>query len=142
MPTPGSRQPARVVRVVDGDTIIVAFHDRPDVQHRVRFLSIDTPETVDPRRPVACFGREAAAATERLVRGKSVLLEKDVTDRDRFNRLLRYVWLEDGRLVNAELVREGYATANTRPPDVKYRDLLFALERQARAERRGMFGRC
>ena len=126
------------MRVVDGDTIDVLIGGE---QLRLRYIGIDTPETVDPRRPVGCFGKEASAHNRELVEGKPVGLEKDVSETDRFGRLLRYVWL-DGRMVNARLVEEGHATASTYPPDVRHAELLAALQAEARMEGRGLWGAC
>jgi micrococcal nuclease len=128
----------RVVRIVDGDTIIVELGGR---QERVRYIGVDTPETVAPDRPPECFGKEASAANARLVEGERVRLERDVSDRDQFGRLLRYVYVED-RLINAELIRDGYATAVTFPPDVSEASRLRDLEREARSARRGLWGAC
>jgi micrococcal nuclease len=129
---------APVVRVVDGDTIIVRLGGR---QQRLRYLGMNTPESVDPRREVQCFGKEAAARNRELVDGKTVWLEKDVSDTDQYGRLLRYVSV-NGLLVNAELVREGYAHALTYPPDVRYAERFRALEREAREAKRGLWGGC
>ena len=111
----------------------------------MRYIGIDAPESVRPDSPVEPFGIEASAANAALVGGRSVLLERDVSDRDRFGRLLRYVWLEtpDRPLfVNFELVARGFATAVTFPPDVRHVDLLRAAEREARARSpRALVGR-
>lgn len=139
---PGPNGPverARVVRVVDGDTIIVALAGR---QERVRYIGLDAPESVRPDSPVEPFGVEASAANASLVGGRTVLLERDVSDRDQFGRLLRYVWLETpgGHLfVNFDLVARGFATAVTFPPDVRHVDLLRAAEREARARALGLW---
>ncbi|MSQ28491.1 MAG: hypothetical protein EXR51_10200 [Dehalococcoidia bacterium] len=125
-----------VVRVVDGDTIHVHLRGR---EQTVRYIGVDTPESVDPRRPVERLGREASQRNHQLVEGKMVTLEKDVSETDRFGRLLRYVYI-DGRMVNATLVEEGFANASAFPPDVKYRDLFARLEREARAAKRGLWG--
>jgi micrococcal nuclease len=138
-PTPYVRPgltPARVTRVVDGDTIRVEIDGR---EFRLRYIGIDTPETVDPRRPVQCFGQEASERNRQLVEGKTVGLERDVSETDDFDRLLRYVWVED-TFVNAALVEEGYALASTYPPDVRYADLFVSLQTQARATSRGLWG--
>lgn len=127
--------PVRVIRVVDGDTIEIEGGER------VRYIGIDTPETVDPRKTVQCFGVEASAKNKSLVEGKSVRLEGDVTDRDKYGRLLRYVWLDE-RLINLELVSEGYAHSYPYPPDVKYQDKISAAERAAREAGRGLWGEC
>lgn len=132
----GAREQAVVLEVIDGDTIRVRLAGR-DVS--VRYIGIDTPETVDPRRPVQCYAREASAYNDGLVRGKGIELEKDVSETDRFGRLLRYVWV-DGRMVNEVLVRDGYASAVAYAPDVKYQDRLRALEAEARAAGRGLWG--
>lgn len=124
-----------VVRVVDGDTIELA-----DGQ-RVRYLGIDTPESVDPRKGVACFGREAAERNRDLVEGQAVRLQRDVSDRDRYGRLLRYVYLGD-ELVNEQLVRDGYARTHAYPPDVRYQSRFEAAERDARAAGRGLWSAC
>ncbi len=127
---------AQVTRVVDGDTIDVVVNGS---EQRLRYIGINTPETVDPRRPVECFGREASERNRQLVEGQTVGLERDVSETDRFGRLLRYVWLGD-EMVNATLVAEGYATAATFPPDVKYAATFAALEAEARTAGRGLWG--
>jgi len=139
---PAGLTPATVTRVVDGDTIEVEVDG---VEYTLRYIGVDTPETVDPRRPVECFGREASEFNKELVLGKTVGLEKDVSDTDTFGRLLRYVWLpstgsEQGEMVNAVLVREGYAQASAYPPDVKYQEIFSRLEREAREAGRGLWG--
>ncbi len=124
---------AKVVRIVDGDTIVVALGGK---NVKVRYIGMDTPEDVDPNSPVEPMSREAAAANQSLVGGKTVVLEKDVSETDQYGRLLRYVWLSSGSgwtLVNLELVRRGLASAATYPPDVKYVDLFTSTETTARA---------
>ena len=128
--------PATVTRVVDGDTIVVEIDGR---EYKLRYIGINTPEVVDPRRPVECFGHAASDYNEGLVLGREVGLEKDVSETDEFDRLLRYVWLGD-EMVNATLVREGYAQASAYPPDVKYQDLLSSLQSEAAGEGRGLWG--
>jgi micrococcal nuclease len=132
---------AKVVRVVDGDTIVVEFGGR---QSKVRYIGMNTPETVDPATPVQWMGPEASAANASLVAAKQVVLEKDVSETDQYGRLLRYVWLTDGRswtLVDLELVERGFASVATFPPDVKYVDLFRAAERRARAAEIGLWRR-
>ena len=102
-----------VVKVIDGDTIKL---ENGEV---VRYIGIDTPETVHPSKPVQCFGKEASDKNKELVEGKVVKLEKDITNKDKYGRILRYVWVGD-LFVNDELVRQGYAYVYTYPPDVKY----------------------
>jgi micrococcal nuclease len=144
---PGGEQ-ATVTRVVDGDTIEVRITGRRDGPgageveigsvHRVRLIGIDTPESVDPRRPVECFGAEAAAAARALMEGRSVHLVKDVEETDGFDRLLRYVYL-GAEMANARLVVNGYATAYTYPPNVRHAEMLVALQRDARGAARGLW---
>ncbi len=126
---------AVVLRVIDGDTIVV---DRGNGAEKVRYIGVDTPETVDPREPVQFMGEEASAANAALVEGREVLLERDVSELDRYGRLLRYVWVEDPSqpsgwlLVNLALVARGYAQVVTYPPDVLYVDLYTAAQEAAR----------
>ncbi len=126
---------ATVVSVVDGDTIKIEGGEI------VRYIGMNTPETVAPGRPVECFGKEASAKNKELVQGKVVELERDISNRDKFGRLLRYVWL-DGELINEKLVREGFAQVSTYPPDVKYDARLLEAQRQARSEEKGLWGGC
>ncbi len=130
---------ARVVRVIDGDTIVVEFGG---AQYHLRYIGMDTPESVKPGTPVQPMALAATAANKALVEGKTVLLEKDVSETDRYDRLLRNVWVErDGRLVlvGLELVRTGFAQVTTYPPDVKYVDALLEAERSARAAGVGLW---
>lgn len=139
-PAGGDARTARVVRVVDGDTIVVALGGR---QERVRYIGVDTPETVKPQTPVQCFGKAASAANRRLVAGRRVRLVADVEARDRYGRLLAYVYREpDGLFVNAELVRRGFATVATFPPNVRHAARLRALAAQARRAGRGLWSAC
>ncbi|WP_026370365.1 thermonuclease family protein [Kallotenue papyrolyticum] len=135
---PAGLPSARVVAVIDGDTIEVQLGA---VRERLRMIGIDTPETVDPRRPVECFGREAAAMTRRLLDGQRVLLEDDPSQetRDRYGRILRYVWLPDGRLVNLELIAQGYAHEYTYAQPYKYQAIFRAAEARARRLELGLW---
>lgn len=126
---------AHVAKVVDGDTI------KLDSGETVRYIGVDTPETVHPTKPVQCYGKEASARNKELVADKEVVLEKDVSETDRYGRLLRYVWV-DGVLINQQLVAEGYAVARSFPPDVKRQDEFRAAEAQARAADRGLWHAC
>jgi micrococcal nuclease len=131
----GPTETVNVVRIVDGDTIVVSLAGK-DV--KVRYIGMDTPEDVKPESPVEPMSREAAAANTRLVGGQTVVMEKDISETDQYGRLLRYVWLHQGptwTLVNLELVRLGYATALRYPPDVKYADLFDSAPRPARNRR-------
>jgi len=135
-PTPRPGHVAvRVLRVVDGDTIEVELDGQSCT---VRYIGIDTPETVCPGREVEPFGPEASAKNEELVGGSVVALEKDVSETDKYGRLLRYVWVGDV-MVNAEMVRLGYAQVSTYPPDVKYQERLLQLQHEARANCRGLW---
>jgi micrococcal nuclease len=141
-PTPVPNLPAdttvaTVVRVIDGDTIEV---DVDGVEYTVRYIGIDAPESGDPRRAVECFGEEASARNEELVGGRTVGLEKDVSEIDQFGRLLRYVWLDTTEMVNAILVRDGHAESVAYPPDVRHQDLFDQLEVTAREKALGLWG--
>jgi micrococcal nuclease len=127
---------ASVIEVVDGDTIRVRL--TAGAIERVRYIGMDTPETNHPTRGEEPGGREATAVNRRLVEGKAVGLELDVRERDRYGRLLAYVWVGD-TMINAELVRLGYAQAATVPPNVRYEDLFVRLQREARAAGRGLW---
>lgn len=138
-PFPSGRQQARVLAVIDGDTIRVELDGRTVT---IRYIGVDTPETVAPGQAVQAYGPEATEANRRLVEGRTVLLEKDLSETDSFGRLLRYVYTESftgTTMVNAELVRLGYARVATYPPDVRYQSLFLELERDARASARGLW---
>jgi micrococcal nuclease len=124
-----------VVRVVDGDTIAVQLADRVE---KIRYIGVNAPEIHHPIRGEEPGGREAAEANRRLVAGRHVRLELDVRTRDRYGRLLAYVWAGD-TMVNAELVRLGYAQVMTVPPNVKYQHLFVKLQREARDAHRGLW---
>lgn len=132
---------AEVVRVVDGDTIVVEI---AGAQERVRLIGIDTPESVDPRSPVDCFGPEAsAAAKELLPEGTSVRLVRDVEARDRYDRLLAYVYrVDDGTFVNLALAERGFAEVATFPPNVAYTEDFVAAVAAARDQSLGLWGSC
>ncbi len=129
-----------VSRVIDGDTIEISTGEK------IRYIGIDTPETVDPRRPVGCFGKEASDENKKLVAGKTIFLAKDVSETDKFGRLLRFVYLkeENGNLlfINDYLVRQGFAKASTYPPDVKFAAEFVEAEREARENQRGLWSKC
>jgi len=125
-----------VYEVVDGDTFKVTDGT---AQKTVRMIGMDTPETKDPRKPVQYFGKEASDFSKNLLLHQHIHLVKDVSETDRYNRLLRYVYLGDGTFVNEKLVREGYAHAATFPPDVKYQDLFRQAEADAREHKRGLW---
>jgi micrococcal nuclease len=124
-----------VVHVVDGDTIHVQCGARVE---KVRYIGMDAPEIHHPIWGAEPGGREAAALNRRLVGGRHVRLELDVRARDQYGRLLAYVWAGD-LMVNAELVRLGYAQVMTVPPNVRYQALFLKLQREARAAGRGLW---
>ncbi len=124
-----------VVRVVDGDTIHVRLGDRVE---KVRYIGVNTPEVHHPRKGEEPGGREAAAMNRQLAEGQRVRLELDVRTRDRYGRLLAYVWVGD-TMINAELVRRGYAQVMTVPPNVRHQALFLRLQRDARAAGRGLW---
>lgn len=130
---PANTVPARVTYVADGDTIHVVIDGG---WYRVRYIGVDAPETYPTPEP---FSFEAKAQNAQLLASGVVQLEKDVSEVDKYGRLLRYVWVGD-LMVNAELVRRGYAVVSTFPPDVKYVDWFLKLEREAREAGRGLWG--
>ena len=132
---------ATVVRVVDGDTVVV---DVGGTEESVRLIGIDTPESVARDRPNECFGAEASARLESLLpAGTAVVLTRDVEPRDLYDRLLAYIQRRsDGLFVNAAQVADGYAEAKDYPPNTAYRDDFEAAERTARAAGRGLWSAC
>lgn len=132
-----------VLKVIDGDTIQINLNGKVE---NVRFIGIDTPETVDPRRPVGCFGKEASNENKRLLEGKIVYLEKDISETDKYDRLLRYIYLELGNgqmlFINDYLVRQGFAFASSFPPDVKYSERFTNAQEEARENLRGLWRKC
>jgi micrococcal nuclease len=131
---------AQVLRVVDGDTIRVRLDGHIE---RVRYIGVDTPESVKPGTPVQCFAKRAAAANAALVAGRSVRIVGDVEQRDRYGRLLAYVYREpDGTFVNAQLVRDGYARTLTIAPNMAHARQLAQLARTARTSGRGLWTAC
>lgn len=131
----GELDAAKVLKVVDGDTIEVLLQGK---QYRVRYVLVNTPETHHPTKGVEPFGPEATEANRRLVAGKTVRLEKDVSETDQYGRLLRYVYVDD-LLVNEELLRLGMAQVATFPPDVKYVDRFLAVQKAAQKAGVGMW---
>ena len=125
-----------VTRVIDGDTIEL------ETGQHVRYIGVNAPESVHPTKPVQCFGHEASEWHRHLVEGKSVRLAKDISEVDRYGRLLRYVYLLDGTFVNLELAKQGYGYVDTFPPDVKYSQLFVAAAREAREAGRGLWRAC
>lgn len=134
-PTPAPADTAIVKKVIDGDTITL------EDGSVVRYIGIDTPETVHPSKPVQCFGQEASKKNKELVEGKRVKLEKDVSKTDKYGRLLRYAWVDD-IFVNDYLVRQGYAYSYSYPPDIKYQDQFLQAQNEARENNRGLWAAC
>jgi micrococcal nuclease len=135
-----------VKRVIDGDTLLL------ENKERVRLIGIDTPEMHDSDKllrdskrsrqsmaEIKAMGRKSYEFTRRLLEGKRVRLEFDVEKRDKYNRLLAYIYLEDGTFVNAKIVEEGYASIMSFPPNIKYADFFVMLYRQARENKRGLW---
>jgi micrococcal nuclease len=133
----------KVERTVDGDTIEIKIGDKTE---KLRYIGVNTPETVKPNTPVQCFGKESSDFNKSLVEGKSVVLEKDISERDRYGRLLRYVYLVNDKgeleMVNKKLIEEGYASVSTFPPDVKYQKVFLAAEKRAKEGKKGLWASC
>jgi micrococcal nuclease len=123
------------VRIVDGDTILVRLGDHIE---KVRYIGMNAPELHHPTKGVEPLAREATEANRKFVEGQRVRLELDVQERDRYGRLLAYVYVGD-TMVNAELVTQGYAQVMTIPPNVKHQDKFLKLQRQARALQLGLW---
>lgn len=125
----------RIDRVVDADTVII------ESGQKVRLILINAPESVhaDARKNTEA-GKLASDFVKTLLTGKEVYLERDVSETDQYGRLLRYLWLPDGTMVNEYIVQEGYAQLATFPPDLKYLDRIKAAEKLARTEKRGLWG--
>lgn len=119
-----NRETGVVKRVLDGDTIELVDG------RRVRYIGINSPEMTDKRKDILCFANMAKEENQRLVLGKTIEMEKDISDKDKYDRLLRYVWI-DNKMVNEELVQNGYAKIATYPPDVKYKDIFLEASKLA-----------
>lgn len=116
----------KVIGIIDGDTIVV------EGGYHVRYIGVDAPEKDEP------YYFEALTANQRLVKNKKIRLEEDVTGKDKYGRLLRYIYVNN-TFVNAELVRQGYAQAKAYPPNIKYQAYLEAMEREARQTQKGIW---
>lgn len=127
-----------VIKVVDGDTIVVRIGT---LNETLRLIGINTPETVDPRKPVECFGKEASNRAKELLTGKRVRLEADPTqgERDKYQRLLRYVFLEDGTFFNQKMIEDGFAYEYTYNLPYKYQEEFKAAQAAAREAKRGLW---
>lgn len=122
-----------VSKVIDGDTLLLANGEK------VRLIGVDTPETKHPQKPVQWFGKEAYLFTKTMVEMKQVSLEFDWQKRDKYGRLLAYVYLADGTFLNAEIIRQGYGFAYTKYP-FKYLEEFRMYEKEARESRKGLWG--
>ena len=142
-------QEATVESVIDGDTVLISVDRKVG---KLRLIGVDTPETVHPHKPIGFYGKEASAFTKEKLSGKKVYIEKDVSQTDRYNRLLRYIWLElpsnivnpsfedvRDKMFNGILLRDGYANQATFPPDVKYQEYFRLIEEKAREEKKGLW---
>lgn len=147
----GNFTEAKIISVTDGDTVTARINNK---DYELRMIGVDTPETVHPSKPVAFYGKEASEFSKNKLRGKTVYLEKDVSERDRYNRILRYVWLskpanpkkpsfEDVRdkMFNGILLRDGYANLATLPPDVKYLNYFQKIARTAETNQIGLYSK-
>lgn len=137
--TPANMQTAKVTRVIDGDTIDVSFDGKTE---RIRIIGIDTPETVDPRKPVECFGQEASAVAKEQLTDETVQLESDPPqgERDKYNRLLRYVWMDDGTVDFGKLmIATGYAHEYTYNLPYKYQAEYKQAQKEAEQGKKGLW---
>lgn len=125
----------KVKRVIDGDTIVVEIDGKNE---KIRLIGVDTPETKHPQKPVERFGKEAYLFTQRMVEGKEVRLEFDWQKRDKYGRLLAYVYLTDGTFLNAEIIKQGYGFAYIRFP-FKYLEEFRRYEREAKEKKLGLW---
>ena len=137
-----SRQPGlySVTEFIDGDTVVVDMNGVPE---KLRFIGVDTPETHDPRKAVQCYGQNAAAFTKHLIGSNRVRLEADPlgTNRDRYGRLLRYIFLPNGQLVNAEIIKQGYGFAYLSFPLTRA-DEFRGYQASAQASSLGLWASC
>ncbi len=134
-----ARIPATVIRVVDGDTVIARFAN--GTSEKIRLLGVDTPEVVDPRKPVQCFGHAASSFTKSQLTGKRVMLELDAEQRDKYGRLLAYIIL-NGHRYNDQLLERGFARFLVIPPNGSHARTMLREELAAKAAGRGLWGAC
>ena len=129
-------RPIRVVKAVDGDTIVLVNGET------LRYIGLDTPEEVDPRKPIQCYAKEAADENKKLVEGKDIVFYKDISEKDKYGRWLGYVYLTDGTFVNLELVKEGFAFAYAYTPDTSKKEIFKEAESTARLSGLGLWANC
>ena len=148
---------AKIERVVDGDTAIITFlfdDGSKYLKERVRFLGVDTPETVHPTKPVQYYGKEASNFTKSQLEGETVWLQTDVGVKDRYDRMLAYVWLKEPTekelddeaaireyMFNAKLLEGGYAQLMTIQPNSRYANIFVHIQREAREQKKGLWGK-
>lgn len=129
-----------VTKVVDGDTFWVKMQDGKE--EKIRLIGIDAPESRKTgNKDIGYYGKEAKAYVEKLLLGKSVRLEYDVSRYDRYKRTLAYAYLQNGTFLNEHLIREGYAMTLTVPPNVKYAERFAKLQAEARQKKKGLWGK-
>jgi micrococcal nuclease len=133
-------QVATVSKVTDGDTIELS------TGQKIRYIGVNTPETKHPTKGLECFGKEASAKNKELVEGKEVLLTKDVSETDRYGRLLRFVYVQQASdsalFVNNYLVEQGFAHASSFPPDIAKNDDFNEAQRYAQQNNKGLWTAC
>jgi micrococcal nuclease len=128
-----------VIRVIDGDTFVA--DDGSEKGMIIRLIGVDAPESRNTgRKKTGYYGQQSKEFLKKLLEGRKVRLEYDVSRKDKYRRTLAYVYLEDGTFVNAELVKKGYAMIMTVPPNVKYADKFVKLQRRARNSKKGLWG--
>jgi micrococcal nuclease len=138
LPAQSQNEWVKVSKFVDGDTFWIS--NFKGEQEKVRLIGVDAPETRKTgKKEIGYFGKEAASYVVKLLNGKKIRLEYDVTKYDRYKRTLAYVYLEDGTFLNAHLVENGYAMVMTVPPNVKYADLFVRLQKEARKKKKGLW---
>jgi micrococcal nuclease len=137
-----TKEAAKVLKVIDGDTIKVSLNNREDT---VRLIGIDSPEILDKNKTVQCFGKEASDKAKEILNGKTIILESDPTqgERDEYGRLLRYVFLEDGTNFDKFMISEGYAREYTfKGNSYKYQSEFIQAEKKAKGLNKGLWGSC
>jgi micrococcal nuclease len=137
-----SRQTAKVLKVVDGDTIKALIQNKEDT---VRLIGINAPETVDPQKSAQCFGKESSDKAKEILTGKTIILESDSSqkDRDEYGRLLRYVFLQDETNFNEFMIENGFAREYTfKNNDYKYQSEFIQAQQRARTQSKGLWGVC
>jgi len=131
------KQYMSITKFVDGDTFWVDDGSKKGL--KIRLIGVNTPETIDPRKPVEFYGKEASNYVKHLLADKKVRLEYDIDKIDRYGRTLAYVFLKDGTSLNADLIEKGYGRVMTVPPNVKYSEKFIELERKARENNIGLW---